>query len=419
MNDQQMDALMQLVPEKYLEETMQYCMEHARDTVPGITKKSVPRRMLWLAAPVSAAACLAAVFGLGFLLRANTTAPPAESLANDITEVQPTAETTTDTTVSSQSSTTAKRESETRRGSVTQTAAELLTTDSGSSAASQNTTAQNTNTAAKTTGSAHTTAQTETKPLPTIAGRPYDPEIVAKYQLGDVDMDGNITTADAAMLNAECIAVLVDGEESTLSAEQLVLGDIIKDNRAPLPVVSRLDNLDLLAPASDYPISWADAYVLLVYTTESEVVQKDASQLPFAVFAKSGSYREEGRRLLPDETTVWRYTEPSEESVALPALGCLPAHVGEWDMIGYVSYSAVTCVFYGSGERYLELDYTQPAGDSELPENGISVTAKVYSDGEWNNWYDWAENSTEDYESIAFGIGDESIKQFVGLLNQE
>ena len=173
MNDKQMDALMQLVPEKYLEETMQYCMEHARDTVPGITKKSVPRRMLWLAAPVSAAACLAAVFGLGFLLRANTTAPPAESLANDITEVQPTAETTTDTTVSSQSSTTAKRESETRRGSVTQTAAELLTTDSGSSAASQNTTAQNTNTAAKTTGSAHTTAQTETKPLPTIAGRSW------------------------------------------------------------------------------------------------------------------------------------------------------------------------------------------------------------------------------------------------------
>ena len=56
-------------------------------------------------------------------------------LANDITEVQPTAETTTDTTVSSQSSTTAKRESETRRGSVTQTAAELLSTDSGSSAA--------------------------------------------------------------------------------------------------------------------------------------------------------------------------------------------------------------------------------------------------------------------------------------------
>ena len=44
MNDKQMDALMQLVPEKYLEETMQYCMEHARDTVPGITKKSVPRR---------------------------------------------------------------------------------------------------------------------------------------------------------------------------------------------------------------------------------------------------------------------------------------------------------------------------------------------------------------------------------------
>ena len=206
----------------------------------------------------------------------------------------------------------------------------------------------------------------------------------------------------------------MDGEESTLSAEQLVLGDIIKDNRAPLPVVSRLDNLDLLAPASDYPISWADCSVLMMYATETEVLEKDMSQLPLEVFAKSGSYREEGRRVLPDETTVWRYTEPSEESVDLPALGCLPAHVGEWDMIGYVSYSAVTCVFYGSGERYLELDYTQPSGDSDQLDKGISVYAE-FSDS--NDWYSWTENGTEDYKSYL--SEDKSIKQFVGLLNQE
>lgn len=416
MNDKQMDALMQLVPEKYLEETMQYCMEHARDTVPGITKKSVPRRMLWLAAPVSAAACLAAVSGLGFLLRANTTAPPAESLANDITEVQPTAETTTDTTVSSQSSTTAKRESETRRGSVTQTAAELLTTDSGSSAASQNTTAQNTNTAAKTTGSAHTTAQTETKPLPTIAGRPYDPEIVAKYQLGDVNMDGEINYDDSDLLYKEYAFVVRDGGESCLSAEQLVLGDLIKDNRMPLPLLNIYKGLHALSYTTDYPISWADCVVIKVYVDETVLTGRDSSRLSLEDLAKSGSYTVKENQLLPDETTVWRYTEPSEESVDLPALGCLPAHVGEWDMIGYVSYSEseVTDVFYGSGERYLELDYRKPSGDQ--PDKGISVYTE-FSDS--NDWYSWTENGTEDYESIAFGIGDESIKQFVGLLKQD
>ena len=66
MKNTAMKKLMQHLPEEYLDEALQYHMTHAEDhSSVRQVKKPEPLRMLRLAAPVSAAACLAAVAGLG------------------------------------------------------------------------------------------------------------------------------------------------------------------------------------------------------------------------------------------------------------------------------------------------------------------------------------------------------------------
>ena len=93
MNDTQVNALMQLVPERFLDEAMDYHVAHAPKELfmPSAAKKTVPRRMLWIAAPVSAAACLAAVIGLCYVIGTRQPERPVESLQNEIIEEQPSA----------------------------------------------------------------------------------------------------------------------------------------------------------------------------------------------------------------------------------------------------------------------------------------------------------------------------------------
>ena len=385
MNDMQFEKLMALLPPEYLDEAVQYRMAHMAEAsaaepekIPVIMqKKQMPHKLLRIAAPLSAAACLTAVIALGLWFGSRTPDLPVESHAHDITEVSPETVTTT-----AQTETTAKPETETRPGIVTQTT-DVSGTDITSAAQSESDEtkkpASQTDAAANTTASQNTTAQTVTdaKALPTIAGRPYDPEIVAKYQLGDVNMDGVLDSQDAILLQAEYTAVVLEGGESLLTPEQLVLGDCIADNRIPLPLVSGSDEIQPQRrdyQETDYPVSYADSFVLIRYIDELHGHDMHADQLSLEEFIRYGRIVGLGTGGGADRDMIWRYTDASEESVQLAGFGALPVHVGAFTMTGYWYHQSdgEFKAYYRCGGQFVTLvRYLLTDEDSVLYIDGI------------------------------------------------
>lgn len=373
MNDMQFEKLMALLPLEYLDEAVQYRMAHMKkdgfSAAPQIVqRRQIPHRLLGAAAALSAAACLTAVFGLGLWFGSRMPDFPVESHAHDITEVCPETVTTT-----VQSETTVKPESETRLGIITQTTAvsgtELASaTQSASAKTQQNTTA-----------SQKTAAQTETgtKTHPTIAGRAYDPEITAKYRLGDVNMDGVLDSQDAILLQAEYTAVVLEGGESLLTPEQLVLGDCIADNRIPLPLVSGSDEIQPQRrdyQETDYPVSYADSFVLIRYIDELHGHDMHADQLSLEEFIRYGRIVGLGTGGCADRDMIWRYTDASEESVQLEGFGALPVHVGAFTMTGYWYHQSdgEFKAYYRCGGQFVTLvRYLLTDEDSVLYIDGI------------------------------------------------
>ncbi|MBQ5340294.1 MAG: hypothetical protein J6Z40_14170 [Oscillospiraceae bacterium] len=373
MNDMQINDLMALLPPEYLDEAVQYRMAHMKkdgfSAAPQIVqRRQMPHRLLGAAAALSAAACLTAVFGLGLWFGSRMPDFPVESHAHDITEVCPETVTTT-----VQSETSAKPESETRLGIITQT-----TAVSGTELASE-TQSASAKTQQNTTASQKTAAQTETgtKTHPTIAGRAYDPEITAKYRLGDVNMDGVLDSQDAILLQAEYTAVVLEGGESLLTPEQLVLGDCIADNRIPLPLVSGSDEIQPQRrdyQETDYPVSYADSFVLIRYIDELHGHDMHADQLSLEEFIRYGRIVGLGTGGCADRDMIWRYTDASEESVQLEGFGALPVHVGAFTMTGYWYHQSdgEFKAYYRCGGQFVTLvRYLLTDEDSVLYIDGI------------------------------------------------
>ncbi|MBP0986725.1 MAG: hypothetical protein J6S92_00345, partial [Oscillospiraceae bacterium] len=276
-------------------------------------------------------------------------------------------------TTTVQSETTVKPESETRLGIITQT-----TAVSGTELASE-TQSASAKTQQNTTASQKTAAQTETgtKTHPTIAGRAYDPEITAKYRLGDVNMDGVLDSQDAILLQAEYTAVVLEGGESLLTPEQLVLGDCIADNRIPLPLVSGSDEIQPQRrdyQETDYPVSYADSFVLIRYIDELHGHDMHADQLSLEEFIRYGRIVGLGTGGGADRDMIWRYTDASEESVQLEGFGALPVHVGAFTMTGYWYHQSdgEFKAYYRCGGQFVTLvRYLLTDEDSVLYIDGI------------------------------------------------
>ncbi len=381
MNDAKLNALMQLVPERYLDEAMDYHAAHAPQEIPvQAEQKAVPHRMLWIAAPVSAAACLAAVTGLVLFIGTKQPEHPVESLQNAIIEEQPPAGTVTTAaeTVTTAAGTVTQRSTVAKPHTDAESAAVTVTAIVSGSAAQTATSAEPAESSAGTAkassaAAAHTedAAQTETEPLPTIAGRPYDPEIVAQYQLGDVDMDGEIRVEDCQLMWREYNTVVRDGGESILTAEQLVLADIVKDNRVPLAkfnlaTVSESNAIQLLEQP-DYPVSFTDVMIVLAYYSGIPA-HRNLSRITMEEFAQSGIFTSDGN----GNTVVyhgidWRYVDAAEETVTIPEFGTLPVQVGAFTMFGYryCPEQGESSLFYRDENRLIELTRSSRNDDGE------------------------------------------------------
>ena len=406
MNDTQVNALMQLVPERFLDEAMDYHEAHAPKELfmPSAAKNTVPRRMLWIAAPVSAAACLAAVIGLCYVIGTRQPERPVESLQNEIIEEQPSAVTgTTAAETDAQRSTAATTHTETKSAAVTVTSIVSGTAaQSGISeepAATAAETAQQIPASDVQTEAEQPAVQTETEPLPTIAGRPYDPEIVAQYQLGDVNMDGVIDDTDFILIHAEYNAVVYNGGESILTPEQLVLADIVKDNHIPLSIyeASRFwettTYITMNIP-TDHPVSFADFAAMLDYYTRFMVANR-ASRPDVVEHCMRGVLEHD----FPSETSPlekhygWRYIDESEETVFLPELGTLPVHNEDLFLYGYSSSAHdgtfFSRLYYCSGTQYVLMVVVPDEGnrpDKEplsvtLPDRELTVDAWYFDAG--------------------------------------
>lgn len=418
MNDTQVNALMQLVPERFLDEAMDYHEAHAPKELfmPSAAKKTVPRRMLWIAAPVSAAACLAAVIGLCYVIGTRQPERPVESLQNEIIEEQPSA--VTGTTAAETGTTAAETEAQRSTAVTTHTetksAAVTVTSIVSGTAAQSGISEEPAATAAETamqipasdaqTEAGQPAVQTETEPLPTIAGRPYDPEIVAKYRYGDVNMDGEFTAEDCQLVFREYANVVQYGGESELTPEQLVLANIVADNRVPLPYYLDTPNFGSsfkLEVPTDYPVSFAELVVFLQCFGKF-VVHADISHIPLEELGKHAwmSYNESTHAVELTYDTNWRYIDESEDTVSVPVLGTLPVHNDDLILYGYDCPADEQYLYYRSGGRYMQVQVTADTGsrpDTEpisvtLPDRELTVDAWYSDSTEWEyyptvNWY--------------------------------
>lgn len=112
------------------------------------------------------------------------------------------------------------------------------------------------------------------KEPPAVTVPPRNPD----YAPGDVDMDGMVDASDAQILFVEYLNVVIGGEESTLTPEQIALGDVYPNTAQddPEDFMRKMGygqkQFSFEAVATDYPISWQDSLTLLAYYTNLGIV---------------------------------------------------------------------------------------------------------------------------------------------------
>lgn len=346
MTEQNIQSLMQYLPEEYLEEAAAFRVAHSISAAESASPKAdaPPRLLLRAALPIAAAACLAAVCGLFWWMGSRDDMPMVESRQHEVDE-QHTPATQTETTESlapETSETTDTAASETAaapaQGSarVTGSAAGTAAQGTGSVKAQGTGAAQNSQNNAKQTAtttkpaSNQTAAETEPK-------LPYDPEIVAQYRLGDVNMDGRIDSMDVWLLTLEYYTVVVDGGESTLTPEQLYLGNVTDERITP--EVSLWGDKSALIE-TDYIISTADIYWLHAYYADIYLGYRD--EIPMEVYIEFGAdpYIDENGEYGQNYYGDWFIDGTSEDITALHefGIGTIPAWVSytqDWNLTGY------------------------------------------------------------------------------------
>ena len=344
------------------------------------------------------------MIGLCYVIGTRQPERPVESLQNEIIEEQPSAVTgTTASETDAPRSTAVTTHTETKSAAVTVTSIVSGTaTQSGISeepAATAAETAMQIPVSDVQTDAGQPAVQTETEPLPTIAGRPYDPEIVAKYRYGDVNMDGEIDGEDFFLIYAEYMAVVYNGGESILTPEQLFLADIVKDNRAPLTIEDGSLFWNNTTPIrmnipTDHPVSYADVVAMTTYYTRY-IVSRSASRPDIAEESIRGVLEHD----FPSDTSPlekhygWRYIDESEETVFLPELGTLPVHNEDLFLYGYSSSAHdgtfFSRLYYCSGTQYVLMVVVPDEGnrpDKEplsvtLPDRELTVDAWYFDAG--------------------------------------
>lgn len=390
MNDQKFAELMQLAPAQYVEEAAAFRAAHGTAARAEITQSSgISGRMLRAALPVGAAACAAAVIGLVGWIAQGRDPGNVESHQQEITEqfaatTLPADETQTDTdsTLTTTAAQTALPADETP-------ALTVGATGSGKPASGTKSAGTKTNSAAKNTAAALTPAeakQTET----TAAPLPYDPEIVAKYQKGDVDMNGEIDLYDMNLLLREYTTVVLKGGESSLTPEQIYLGDIT-DEWDPSVVLGESEyNTEIVE--TDYPISAADAMILLAYYTEVYMAgYNQYADIPADVFAQfghtpfideNGSYvtNHYGGRLT-DSTDLTDFSLPDIGRIQVRYSG-----VSDWTLsdYSYERWNGLLAMTYGdpySDESYITIDaqyMPRSTSRSDIFQNRLAETPEQY-----------------------------------------
>lgn len=341
MNDQKFAALMQLAPAQYVEEAAAFRAAHGTASRAEITQSSgISRWMLRAALPVSAAACAAAVIGLVGWIAQGRDPGNVESHQQEITEqlaatTLPADETQTDTdsTLTTTAAQTAPPADETP-------ALTSGATGTGKPASGTKSAGTKTNSAAKNTGAALSPAeakQTET----TAAPLPYDPEIVAKYQKGDVDMNGQIEMYDAQLLGYEYRSVVVEGGESLLTPEQIYLGDIT-DGWDPVAMGFEWHG-DAFGEIieTDYPISAADFEILFEYYSVFYLTEYIyLVDIPADVYAELGyvPYIDENGNYLQSSFGALLDADTELSEITLPDVGTIPVWVSgskDWNLTQY------------------------------------------------------------------------------------
>lgn len=372
MTKKALQELMQYLPEKYLEETTAFRVAH---TVPlksagraKPAKQYAEHSGFWLriAAPLSAVACLAAVCGLVWWVNGSGDGLTVESHMQEIDEQQPAATQSSTAPFEAHTETTAEQAAENdtttqppKGGKPVQTGtgktqnvlqvAEQTQSGGGSQAAGSAKTTRQTN---------QTTAQPTTTTAAAEPALPYDPDIVAQYRLGDVNMDGLVDMHDGQLLLIEYRTVVLDGGESTLTPEQIYLGDIVTDNIYPEVIGGIPQNGELELVETDYPISYVDTFVLMTYYVQCWV-SYEIPLYPVEEYVKRGAPLSEEWELYYAPAIKMSGeldADTTEESVYFPQFGTLPVWVaGEknWRLSKYNYYNGYE--FYGADPPYCYL----------------------------------------------------------------
>lgn len=354
MNDREFFRLMQLIPEEYPEEAAAFLTAHGQAANSGRTAAAVRQKKPELhfgiirrfLLPAGAAACLAALIITGIRTGLREQPLTEASSAPEMTLIAAQTETTPAETALTEAAVQ-------RTVAVTQTPAQNGTAPPVQSTASAVTTAEEhqPETASRnqdTTAKPQTAAAQEPQTAPET---PADsvPAPDPDYLPGDVNMDGKADVEDVQILMKEYRAVVVEGKESTLTPQQIALGDIYPNTAEedPAEIVSLFgidtlnDDTGIPIIATDYPISYIDYNVLLAYWAEMRVVRWNRT-LDLFTIADFISYHglppaEEQQRFQTPPVIMQGDTLPAD-SVTVHDFGDYPVHPKGWAM----QYAKVT-----------------------------------------------------------------------------
>ncbi len=347
MKDRELFRLMQLIPEEYPEETAAFLAAHGKAGESGKTepvirqKKAEPQAgILWrVLLPAGAAACLAVLIGTGLWAGLREKPMTAASSEPELTEIA-----VQTGTAPAQSAAVTTAVEQTVTNTVTQSAVK-----NGTVPAVQSSTPA-------------VTAAAEDKPLTTVRQQQAKPQTTAApqqqtvpettafsvpardpdYLPGDVNMDGEVDVGDVQLLLTEYKAVVVNGKESTLTPQQIALGDIYPNtaDEDPFEVIGFSldedeDNTNTPIIATDYPISYQDVHILLCYCTEFLIppFYRDYDLFTVDMYVQYGGIppREELERFMSPPTILQGDALPAD-SVTVQDFGDYPVHPEGWAM---------------------------------------------------------------------------------------
>ena len=341
MKKRELESLMQLLPEKYILEAMQYQQAYpvsAQSTAVVTVGRGLHRSAAGICAAV---ACLSALVCGAVWMAGHSDNFTVSDTSNPVTEITLGASTTTEAT---RTQTTLPQEEETTTA-LSLTEAEVIppvttaATETDETAVQSSETSQTTRTSesvstskvtAQTTTSAQTTAAstTEAPPVSPTEPEPEPPEPV--YLLGDVNMDGEIDLYDAQLLMDDYYNTVLRGLASELTDEQRALGDVVKG----YPQVDRSRYM-WETVITDYPINMDDVYMILRYFTDNMAHIKTGTMEEYAaVVLESGViYRNDVLREI-----VYRADDP-DETKYFSGIGTVPTHISAEYSMQLISYS--------------------------------------------------------------------------------